>query len=72
MGLGSSRFSLLPANKIQSKEDLKLKTADMTGMANALFDFMYKSSRPDHEAFDIAENPDKICDSSFRINWKAI
>ena len=59
MGLGSSRFSLLQANKIQSKEDFKIKTTDMTNMANALFDFMYKSSRPDHEAFDIAENPDK-------------
>jgi len=59
MGQGSSKFSLIPPVKITSKEEFKLKTADMTGMANALFDFMYKSSRPDHEAFDIAENPDK-------------
>ena len=59
MGLGSSKFSLLPSSKIQSKEDFKLKTADMTNMANALFDFMYKSSRPDHETFDIAEKPEK-------------
>jgi hypothetical protein len=59
MGLGSSKFSLLPSSKITSKEDFKVKTADMTGMANALFDFMYKSARPDHESFDIAENPEK-------------
>lgn len=59
MGQGSSKFSLIPPVKITSKEEFKLKTADMTGMANALFDFMYKSARPDHEAFDIAENPDK-------------
>jgi hypothetical protein len=59
MGLGSSKFSLLPSSKITNKEDFKLKTADMTGMANALFDFMYKSSTPDHEAFDIAEKPEK-------------
>jgi hypothetical protein len=59
MGIGSSNFSLLPASKITSKEEFKLQTKEMSGMADALFEFMYKSSRPDHEAFDIAENPDK-------------
>jgi hypothetical protein len=59
MGLGSSKFSLLPANKITSKEDYMLKTKEMTGMADALFTFMFRSSSPDLEAFNIAEQPEK-------------
>lgn len=59
MGVGSSNFSLLPSSKIQTKQDFDLKTSEMTSMGDALFSFMFKSSRPDHEAFDIAENPDK-------------
>lgn len=61
MGLGSSRFSLLPANKITSKEDYKLKTQEMTTMADALFTFMFKSSKENIglEAFNIAAEPDK-------------
>ena len=59
MGLGSSKFSLLPSAKIKSKEDFKLKTDEMSAMADSLFLFMFQSSTGDHEAFDIAENPDK-------------
>ena len=32
---------------------------EVTKMANSLFFFMFKSSRPDHEAFDIANEPEK-------------
>jgi hypothetical protein len=60
MGTGTSKFpSLLPSQKITSEGDLKIQMDEVTKMANSLFFFMFKSSKPDHEAFDIANEPDK-------------
>jgi hypothetical protein len=59
MGGGTSKFSLLPSQKITSEGELKMKMDEVTQMANSLFFFMFKSSRPDHEAFDIANEPEK-------------
>ena len=58
MGLGSSRFSLLPANKIQSKEELIAKTKDITELSDKLFSFMYTNFSP-KDVWDIAINPDE-------------
>ena len=58
MGLGSSRFSLLPSSKIQSKEELIAKTKDITELSDKLFTFMYTNFSP-KDVWDIAINPEE-------------
>lgn len=57
MGSGISLPKLLPS-KITSQEDLKLKTKDVTELANNLFTFMY-TQYDVNEVWDIASKPEE-------------